>query len=224
MPAPPETPRPVRHPALTAAAALGLSVLTGLVVLAFLGKFPPAPRDAGRAGTVFYVVAYHYGYAFYDRTFSEVAAMEVKAGEPVTLYIVPSQALPRGMVLEYAERSLRAPIGGLAAGDPQVRKKILEDFALGNVEHIVGITGLPVYVTTNVTAVLNTRPFRDGGPATLREAVERGDPTIKTVTFTAKRVGAYDVLCVDSGMDGAGTCGWGHKWMVAKGAFIVRPP
>jgi len=83
---------------------------------------------------------------------------------------------------------------------------------------------LPLIHTTNVTPALNGRPFRDGGPATLREAVERGDPTIKTVTFTAKRVGAYDVLCVDSGMDGAGTCGWGHKWMVAKGAFIVRPP
>src|SRR3972149_6204451 len=108
MPAPAETPRRVRHPALTAAAALGLSVLTGLVVLAFLGKFPPAPPDAGRGGTALYVVAYHYGYAFYDRNFSEVAAMEVKAGEPVTLYIVPSQALPRGLVLEYADRSLRA--------------------------------------------------------------------------------------------------------------------
>ncbi len=131
---------------------------------------------------------------------------------------------PRERVLEYAERSLRAPIGGLAAGDPQIRKKILEDFALGNVEYIIGITWLPVYVTTNVTAALNGRPFREGGPATLREAVERRDPTIKTVTFTAKRVGAYDVLCVDSGMDGAGTCGWGHKWIVAKGAFVVRPP
>src|SRR3972149_2553410 len=178
MPAPAETPRPVRHPALTAAAALGLTVLTGLVVLAFLGKFPPAPRDAGRAGTVFYVVAYHYGYAFYDRTFTEVAAMEVKAGEPVTLYIVPSPALPPEKGPQYGARS----------------------------------------------PARTARPFRDGGPQTLREAVERSDPTIKTVTFTTKRVGAYDVLCVDSGMDGAGTCGWGHKWMVAKGAFVVRPP
>ncbi|MBI4587334.1 MAG: hypothetical protein HY725_00730, partial [Candidatus Rokubacteria bacterium] len=210
------------HPALTAAAALGLTVLTTVVILAFLGKFPPAPRGAGRAGAVFYVVAYHYGYAFYDRNFSEVEAMEVKEGEPVTLYIVPSQALPREVALEYAERTLAAPIGGLAPGDPRIRQKILEDFALGNVEHIIGISGLPVYVTTNVTAALNGRPFREGGPPTLREAVERGDPTIKTVTFTAKRVGAFDVLCVDSGMDGAGTCGWGHKWMVAKGAFIVR--
>src|SRR3970040_1423418 len=119
MPAPVETPRPVRHPALTAAAALGLTVLTGLVVLAFLGKFPRAPRDAGRAGAVFYVLAYHYGYAFYDRTFAEVGAMEVKAGEPVTLYIVPSHALPRELVLEYAERSLRAPIGRPAPRGPQ---------------------------------------------------------------------------------------------------------
>jgi hypothetical protein len=224
MPAPPQTTRPVRHPALTAATALGLTALTGLLVLAFLGKFSPASREAGRAGAVFYVVAYHYGFAFYDRTFAEVPAIEVKAGEPVTLYIVAAHALPRETVLEYSERSLRVPIGGLPAGDPQVRQKILEDFALGNVEHIVGITGLPVYVTTNVTAALNGRPFREGGPATLREAIERNDPTIKTVTFTATRAGAYDVLCVDSGMDGAGTCGWGHKWMVAKGGFVVRPP
>ena len=137
--------------------------------------------------------------------------MEVKEGETVTFYIVPSQALPREMVLEYAERALSAPIGGLAPGDPRIRQKILEDFALGDVEHIIGISGFPVYVTTNVTAVLNGRPFRDGGPPTLRDAVDRGDPTIRTVTFSAKRVGAFDVLWVDSGMDGAGTCGWGHK-------------
>jgi hypothetical protein len=53
--------------------------------------------------------------------------------------------------------------------------------------------------------------------------VSQGGPSIKSATFTAKKVGAFDVICVDSGMDGGGTCGWGHKWMVAKGAFVVRP-
>ena len=80
-----------------------------------------------------------------------------------------------------------------------------------------------MYVTTNVAAVLNGQPFRNGGPATLAEAVSQKDASIRSVTFTARRVGAFDVLCVDSGMDGTGTCGWGHKWMIAKGAFVVRP-
>jgi hypothetical protein len=53
--------------------------------------------------------------------------------------------------------------------------------------------------------------------------VSRNDPSIRAVTLTAKHVGAFDVLCVDSGMDGGGTCGWGHKWMTAKEAFVVRP-
>jgi hypothetical protein len=219
VPAPPDKPRSARRPAFLAV-ALGLAALTTGMVLAFLGKLPFAARQAG---AVYYVVAYHYGFAFYDRAFREVPAMEVKAGEPVTLYIVAAHALPKETVLSYSERSLRASIGGLPAGDPRIREKLLEDFALGNIEHIVGITGLPVYVPTNVTPALNGKPFREGGPATLREAIERHDPTIETVTFTPEREGDYDVLCVDSGMDGSGTCGWGHKWMVAKGGFVVRP-
>lgn len=181
------------------------------------------PEGTREAGTVFYVVAYHYGYAFYDGDLNERETIEVKVGEPVTLHIIPSQALPRALSLEYAERSMKLAMGGLAPGDPGIRKKIAEDFALGNVEHIVGIASHPVYVTTSVAPLLAGALFREGGPRTLREAVEQKDPAIKSITFTAKRVGAFDVLCVDSGMDGAGTCGWGHKWMVAKGAFVVRP-
>lgn len=210
------------HPVLTAAATLALAVVTGVVALVFAGKISLAPRGPGEAGTVFYVVPYLYGYAFYDSNFTEIQTMEVREGEAVTLYIVPSQAFPREVALEYAERTLRVAIGGLPPGDPQVRKKILEDFALGNVEHIIGLSAHPVYVTTNTTAILNGTLARNDGPRTVRETVSRKDPTIKSVTFTAKRVGAFDVLCVDSGMDGADTCGWGHKWMIAKGAFVVR--
>jgi len=221
MPAPPTTVRPARRPALFVGAALGLTALTVLSVLAFRGKLSLAPRQAG---AVYYVVAYHYGFAFYDRTFAEVPAIETKAGEPVTLYIVAAHALPKETVLAYSERSLHTSIGGLSPGDPQIRQKILEDFALGNIEHIVGISGLPVYVPTNVTPALNGKPFREGGPPTLREAIEHHDPTIKTVTFTPTREGAYNVVCVDSGIGGSGTCGWGHPWMIAKGGFVVRSP
>jgi hypothetical protein len=139
------------------------------------------------------------------------------------LLVVPSLALPKETFLEYAERGMGRSIGELPAGDPRIRAKVLEDLDLGNVEHIVGIAGHPVYVTTGIAAVLKGARFRTGGPRTLEEAVRQGDPAIKSVTFTAKKVGAFDVICVDSGMDGSGTCGWGHKWMVAKGAFIVRP-
>ena len=218
MATPAITARPARRPAFVAA-TVGLAALTAVAVLAFLGKLPLGARQPG---AVYYVVAYHYGFAFYDRSFAEVPAMEVKAGEPVTLYVVAAHTLPKETVLAYSERSIRASIGGLPPGDPQIREKLLEDFSLGNIEHIVGITGLPVYVPTDVTPYLQGKPFREGGPKTLREAIERDDPTIKTVTFTPTREGAYDVLCVDSGMDGSGTCGWGHKWMVAKGAFVVR--
>ena len=209
-----------RHPAFVAA-ALGLAALTALAVLALSGKLQPGRRQAS---AVYYVVAYHYGFAFYDQTFTEVTAMEAKAGEPVTLYIVAAHAFPKETVLAYSERSLHSSIGGLPAGDPKIREKLLEDFALGNIEHIVGIAGLPVYAPTNVTPALGGKPFREGGPRTLREAVEKSDPTVQAITFTPSREGAYDVLCVDSGMDGSGTCGWGHKWMVAKGGFVVRPP
>jgi hypothetical protein len=211
-----------RLPAATAAALLFLAALSVGAVLVFSGRLSLTPGLAP-GGAVFYAVTYHYGFAFYDRDLKEVPAMEVRAGETVTLYIVPAQALPEAVFLGYAERSAKLGIGGLAPGDPGIRAKMLEDLALGNVEHIVGIAGHPVYVTTDVGSVLGGRPFRQAGPATLAEAVSQRDPAIKTVTFKAKRVGDFDVLCVDSGVDGAGTCGWGHKWMVGKNAFVVRP-
>ncbi len=200
-----------------------LAALTGITGLAFFGKVSLGPPGPSATGTVFYMVPYHYGFAFYDSGLVEREAIEVKVGETVTLVIVPAQALPREVFIEYNERSLRVPVGGLPAGDSKVRAKIEEDLALGNVEHIIGIAAHPVYVTTNVAAVLGGAPHRRDGPPTLAEAVRRKDPSLRSVTFTARRAGAYDVLCVDSGMDGSGTCGWAHKWMVAKGAFIVRP-
>ncbi len=118
---------------------------------------------------------------------------------------------------------MKLAIGGLPAADPAIRRTLYEDLAQGNVEHIVGIAAHPLYLATDVASVLRGRPFRENGPATLREAVSRGDPSIKSVTLTAKKVGAFDVICVDSGMDGTGTCGWGHAAMVAKWAFVVRP-
>ena len=207
----------------TAAALVALTALSVAAVLVFLGRLPLGfPQRAG-TGAVFYVVAYHYGFAFYDRDLNEIETVEVKAGEAVTLHIVPAHALPEAVFRQYAERSMKRAIGGLPAGDPAIRRKLQEDLDLGNVEHIVGIAAHPVYLATDVAPVLRGRPFRENGPATLREAVSQGDPSIKSVTFTAKKVGAFDVLCVDSGMDGAGTCGWGHTAMVAKGAFVVRP-
>ncbi len=217
------SPGPRRLPAATIAAMTALAALTFVVGLAISGKIGFSPGTPPEGGTVFYVVPYHYGFAFYDSGFVERQTMEVKAGRTVTLRVVPALALPKETFLEYSERAMGRPIGDLPAGDPRIRRKILEDLELGNVEHIVGIAGHPVYVTTNVTAVLGGARFRTGGPRTLEEAVRLGDPTIKSVTFTARKVGAFDVICVDSGMDGSGTCGWGHKWMVAKGAFIVRP-
>jgi hypothetical protein len=206
----------------TAAALAGLAALSVAALLVFSGRLPLAPRLAP-GGAAVYLVPYPYGFAFYNRDLKEIDAIEVRVGETVTLHVVPAQALPEPVFRAYAARSMKRAIGGLSPGDPRMQDKIREDLALGNVEHIVGIEGHPVYVTTDVASVLGGRPFRQGGPATLAEAVAQRDPAIKTVTFTAKRAGSFDVLCVDSGMDGAGTCGWGHKWMVASKAFVVRP-
>ena len=203
--------------------ALTLALLTVGAALVFSGRLSLTTQLAPGGGVAFYLVPYRYGFAFYDRDLKEVDSMEVRVGETVTLYIVPGQALPEAVFLAYAERSLKLGIGGLPPGDPRIRDKMREDLALGNVEHIVGIAGHPVYATTDVASVLGGRPFRQDGPATLAEAVSRHDPAIRAVTFKAKKVGDFDVLCVDSGMDGAGTCGWGHKWMVGKNAFVVRP-
>ncbi len=213
---------PRRIPAATAGALGVLLAATASVALVFFGKVSLAPDDSTADGAVFYVVPYHYGFAFYDRNFREVETIEVREGETVTMHIVPGTALARETFFAYAQRSIGGGIGRLAPGDPQIRRKIEEDLALGDIEHIIGISAHPVHVQTDVTGALNGRVFREGAPKTVREAVERKDPTIKTVTLTPKRVGTFDVLCVDSGMDGGGTCGWGHQWMIARRAFVVR--
>lgn len=213
----------MRSPAATIIVAAALATLTILVGLVVAGKVRFAPSSPEGQDRVFYLVPYHYGFALYDHDLVERERIEVRAGEVITLVIVPAQALPEDVFLGYAERSLRLAIGGLAPGDPRIRAKILEDLALGNVEHIIGIAAHPVYMMTNVAAVLGGERFRRGGPRTLAEAIRQKDPAIRSVTFTAKKVGAFDILCMDSGPDGAGTCGWGHKWMVAKEGLVVRP-
>jgi hypothetical protein len=200
-----------------------LTALTVAFVLAVAGRLPLSVVPAVTGARVFYVLAYHYGYAFFDDRFVEHPAIELREGDTVTLSVVPVQILGREPFFRFAERAIARPIGDLPAGDPRIRRKIEDDMALGNVEHIVGIAGHPVYLTTNVAASLGRTPFRDGPPRTLEEAVRARDPAIRSVTLTAKRVGSFDVLCVDSGMDGAGTCGWGHKWMTARDGFVVRP-
>jgi hypothetical protein len=216
-------PTPLVRGFLRAVVTLVLSGTTALVGLAFVGQLPWPSREVEEDGAVFYVVPYLYGFAYYDRGFREIAAMEVREGETVTLYVVPAHALSREAALAYAERTLTRAIGGLPPGDPAIRRRILDDIELGNIEHIVGITAQPVYVPTAVTPLLRGQRFRPDGPPTVRAAVERRDPAIRRARFTAKRAGTFDVLCVDSGPDGAGTCGWGHKWMVGPGGFVVRP-
>ncbi len=212
----------MRSRAATAAVTVLLTAATALVALVFAGKIALVATPP-ETGTVFYVVPYHYGFVFYDEALRERPAIEVRVGEVVTLHVVPAHALSREAFLGYSERSRASRFGELPPGDPRIGDKIAEDLALGNVEHILGIAGHPVYLTTNVAAVLNGRPFRPDGPRTLADAVRARDPAIRSVTFTARRAGAFDVLCVDSGLDGQGTCGWGHKWMVARAGFVVRP-
>jgi hypothetical protein len=54
---------------------------------------------------------------------------------------------------------------------PHGRRKIEDDMAFGNVEHIVGIAGHPVYLATSVAAALGGKPFREGPPPTLEDVV-----------------------------------------------------
>jgi len=212
-----------RVPIAGIAVSLLLVTMTAAAVWWLLPKGRVSPPTVGEGGRVFYIVPYHYGFAFYDQDFAEVRTMTVRVGEHVTLYIVPALALSEQTFMRYAERTIRAGIAELPPQDPRIRAKILEDLSLGNVEHIVGLSAHPVFVTTKVAAVLNGRSFRPDAPASVREAVERRDATIVGTTFTAKRSGRFDVICLDADpLAGTGTCGWGHKWMIARGAFVVE--
>jgi len=49
-------------------------------VLAVGGRLRLWPEPTGAPGRVFYVLAYHYGYAFFDERFAELPAIEVREG------------------------------------------------------------------------------------------------------------------------------------------------
>jgi len=191
---------------LIAFAVLALAVLAGLAAYLYTGGSTVSGEER-----VFYVVAYHWGFAFYDENFNEVSKIVVNRGDRVTIYLIPGAALNEEAHEVYEERTIERGIGDLPPGSPEIVAKMEEAEDEGLLDHGLTISDYDVDVRTN-------HELFSGEASSISEvfSIESGD-TLRahSITFTADKPGSFDIIC-------SVFCGYGHGWMVVEGGFVVQ--
>jgi hypothetical protein len=177
----------------------------------FVWHVPPPTRPAvtppGGPGKTFYIVVHHWGFAIYDSEWNEIPRIVVQKGDTVTLYVIPAEALTEEAHEEFEERTIQRGIGDLPPNDPKIMDKIEEAEEAGLLNHSVAILEYGINIPTDVSKVTS----KANSP---REAFLMGNPGGGSVTFTADKVGRFDIICLIF-------CGYGHPWMVLRGGLEV---
>lgn len=185
---------------------LTLAVLAGLAVYLYTGQSALVGEEK-----TFYVVAYHWGYAFYDENFNEIERIVVNRGDRVTIYVIPGAAFDEEAHEAYQERTVEEGVGDLPPGSQEIIARMEEAEEGGFLDHGLTITGYDVDIKTNYGM------FK-GGASSIQEvfSIESGD-TLRahSMTFTADKSGSFDIVC-------SVFCGYGHGWMVVEGGFVVQ--
>lgn len=160
---------------------------------------------------VFYVVAYHWGFAIYDENFNEINRIEVNRGDIVTLYVIPGAAFSEDAHEEYEHRTLEAGIGNLPPESEELHSKLKEAEDKGYMDHGLGIESYSVNVRTSY------QMFR-GSADSLKDIISNESSDViqaHSYTFKVNKAGSFDIFCTVY-------CGYGHEWMELKNAFVVR--
>lgn len=177
----------------TVVVAASLALVAGLlvgVVGASAMSGPAAPSHAH-----FTIVAYHWGFAFYDESGNEVPNIEVAQGTQVTLSVVAASALSHENHEAFEERTMELmadnpDYGGLS--EMEIMENMEEAEGQGLVDHNVHIEAFGVDMVASHISAVPTR-----------------------ATFTADQTGTFDIVCLSN------FCGWGHVYMKAAGGLVV---
>lgn len=171
---------------------LGSGLVIGLLLGAGTVALIAAPSPAPQA--TFTVVAYHWGFAFYDGDGNEVPQIEVARGTEVTLLVISAAALGHEVHEALMERTITAWENNTAFGGKSAAElmELMEEPEMqGLLDHAVHIPEFGVAAVTDHES-----------PAPIR------------VTFVADRAGSFDILC-------GVFCGWGHAYMALDGGLVV---
>lgn len=187
-------------------------LLVGVVAILAIGGYWYLSQGAlSGEKKVFYVVAYHWGFAFYDENLSEVSRIEVNRGDIVTIYVIPGGAFSEDMHEEFQRRTLESGVGDIPPGSEELHEKMEEAEEQGYLDHGLTISGYSVNIRTS------HKMFK-GSAETLEDILqEEGGNTLKahSITFKADKVGSFDIVCTVY-------CGYGHDWMKVDGGLVVR--
>jgi hypothetical protein len=192
-----------RHAISRNVAAVIVAVAVLAVVLGYLAIPSPTPARE----KVFYIVVYHWGFALYDQNFNEINRIQVSRGDRVTLHVIPAEALTEEAHGVFEERTVKRGIGNLPPNDPKIMDEIEEAEKAGLMNHSVTIIELGVNVSTDISKV-TTKAH------SVKEALQMGNPGGGKVTFTADKVGSFNIMCMVP-------CGFGHAWMMLERGFVV---
>lgn len=187
-----------------------IAALVVAVVAAAAGALMVLPAQQQEA-RVFYVVAYHWGFAFYDEDLNEVPRITVKSGETVKIYVIPSVVFSDDFVSRLERRTLEKGIGGLSPGDPKILEEIKATKEGGLLDHGFLIQGYGQQVFTN------HKEFTTKA-SSLRELLEKEREEVleaHSIEFRADKPGSYMVICTV-------VCGYGHAWMIVEDGFVVE--
>jgi len=178
-------------------------LVVGLIIgglAGYIGYSLLAPTPTPGEAKTFYVVATLWQFSLYDANFNRVSKIEVNKGDRVTLIFVPASFIPRGLVEElegeYIEKAVKA---GLL--------KSKEEFE-GYKNEARMTLAKTAYGAGFIPHGLAIRGYEDKV-----NVVSQGKPI--TVTFTADKVGEFDIYCSQF-------CGWGHTFMKLEKAFVVK--
>ena len=160
---------------------------------------------------VFYVVAYHWGFAYYDENLNEIPRISVKKGDRVKIYVFPSTAFDESFRTQLERRTLEKGIGEFKAGDTKILDEIKAAKDNGLLDHGFMIQGYGQQIFTD------HRKFTSRATS-VKELIEREDESVleaHAIEFTADKAGTYFVICTV-------VCGYGHAWMLDEDGFVVE--
>ncbi|MEM4303948.1 MAG: hypothetical protein QXQ70_08660 [Candidatus Caldarchaeum sp.] len=166
----------------------------------------------------FYVVAYYWGYVFYDENFNEIPYMVVNRGDEVVINLIPAYVIIRDPVLssregryvEYENRTHRKGIGELPPGDLRISQEIVKAHLEGYSDHGLFIEGYNMGTYTCSKCFDGEHKVRD-----FQQVLQEAADAIGSLRFVADKPGSYTIYCQIY-------CGYGHPFQRMENAFIVK--
>jgi len=177
-----------------------LVVGTAFALLSQANKAPSAKT--------FYVVAYSWGYAFFDENSQRIDKIAVSRGDRVILHVMSVKVLTEEGINAFVDEQVRKGLGRIQPNDPQIRDLVKRAMEHGLWDHTLTIGGYGLTVEVDGTK-------SQGKARSVAEAVASKDPTVRTLEFVAEKRGRFAIYCA------VYECGFGHTEMIVPAGLIV---